>query len=939
MTSSNLPVQDMTQDIEKYEYSAFISYRHLPDDRKWAKWLFNALETYRVPKSLRKKGYPARLGKLFRDEEEIAASADLSDEIRKGLEKSKFLIVVCSKNTPGSKWVTEEIRTFHALGRSERILAILVDGEPAESFPNLLLKVPHEVTSDGEVVWKDEHREPIAADVRFRGDIKSRELKKRALLRIAASILGTEFDDLVRREEAREKKRLLIGAVASTVLAASMSLMAGFAFLQKQEAVKQQGIAKETLDAAIRTADGLVNRIASEFEGRGIPNDVSVKILQEANKLQLELFRSDSPERRLRRLRVSAALQFGRILIAIRQVEDAEEHLVMALSESEALSVDYPDEPGFYSDQANIIFELSKVTGTREEKIALLNKNIERIQKHIAAWPHEPVFRFNYARNLARLGDLNITTNVKDTRSKYEENLNIIEELYEEFPDVSAYQTGLLTAHRRLANFYEARDKSKAQKLLEEGIGYANTFLEKEPANNFFRSEVAGYLDQQARLAVDTTPDDALILQSQSLKHSRRLASNNPRNNTYKLGVASGLIRLAYYWRFFDETKSLDMYQESEAIIRDLIQKEPENTLYRQNLSDILLEHGKLKLGTDRKHALGMFQEGYKVVNALLRKEPDSSHLLSRKATFMSQIARELQTTSPEEASRLFGEHIDLLRKIVAKEPENEQFRRTLVSVLREKASAQVRSGLLGPTENALELLEEAAEYARKLDLTAFTANRPVVYNLALVMGNAGNIWKRVAPDQPPVLFPMRIQLLKKLAKSDVTLTQRVAETIRLLLDSGKEGNMPVEHFRAAHEIIGLLSDAQKAELGETKGEDVRSKLAESLYDRAFKELENKRFKDAEASSREAIRLFPDVRWLYLPLSYALMFQDEVEKANDLHLRMRGKETFNGETWETVVIGDFAYLRKRGLSHPFMAEFETLHEAPKTSDGKPGSQK
>ena len=54
----------------EYRYEAFISYRHVEPDRKWAKWLHRGLETYRVPKRLvKEKGCPSRLGRVFRDEE------------------------------------------------------------------------------------------------------------------------------------------------------------------------------------------------------------------------------------------------------------------------------------------------------------------------------------------------------------------------------------------------------------------------------------------------------------------------------------------------------------------------------------------------------------------------------------------------------------------------------------------------------------------------------------------------------------------------------------------------------------------------------------------------------------------------------------------------------------------------------------------------------
>src|SRR5215469_11459286 len=60
-------------------YDAFISYRHVDRDRQWAEWLINALELYRVPKALQRQGFPTRLRKVFRDEDEIPASSDLND--------------------------------------------------------------------------------------------------------------------------------------------------------------------------------------------------------------------------------------------------------------------------------------------------------------------------------------------------------------------------------------------------------------------------------------------------------------------------------------------------------------------------------------------------------------------------------------------------------------------------------------------------------------------------------------------------------------------------------------------------------------------------------------------------------------------------------------------------------------------------------------------
>src|SRR5882724_7860007 len=124
---------------EEYRYDAFISYRHVEPDRRWAKWLHKSLETYRVPSRLvRERGVRPRIERVFRDEEELPASADLSKEIDRALEQSRFLIVICSPRTPASRWVNKEVQRFREMGRHDRILALLIEGDPRESFPRAL---------------------------------------------------------------------------------------------------------------------------------------------------------------------------------------------------------------------------------------------------------------------------------------------------------------------------------------------------------------------------------------------------------------------------------------------------------------------------------------------------------------------------------------------------------------------------------------------------------------------------------------------------------------------------------------------------------------------------------------------------------------------------------------------------------------------------------
>jgi YD repeat-containing protein len=206
---------------QPFLYDAFISYRHLERDRKWAEWLIDALERFRVPQSLQDRGLPPRLRKIFRDEDEVPASADLNDQIKQALLASRYLIVVCSAFTPRSKWVQREIEIFNELGRGDNVLALLTEGEPGDSFPTPMLERHREVrdAAGGTRIVKED-KEPLAADVRPRKGVSERTLKRLALLRLVAVILGVKFDDLRQRDHERERR----ARTTSAALAAALCL-------------------------------------------------------------------------------------------------------------------------------------------------------------------------------------------------------------------------------------------------------------------------------------------------------------------------------------------------------------------------------------------------------------------------------------------------------------------------------------------------------------------------------------------------------------------------------------------------------------------------------------------------------------------------------------------------------------------------------------------
>lgn len=196
-----------------YTYDAFISYRHADLDKFTAENLHRQLESFRLPASVskkRSKDMKTRIHRIFRDKDELPIASDLASPIMAALQESEFLIVICSPRTPESVWVAREIDTFISMHGREHILAVLIEGEPSESFPPALLAAEKQVTlPDGTQTIEKVPVEPLAADVR--GKNKREVLKniKSEIIRLAAPMFSCGYDELKQRHRERKIKRTL----------------------------------------------------------------------------------------------------------------------------------------------------------------------------------------------------------------------------------------------------------------------------------------------------------------------------------------------------------------------------------------------------------------------------------------------------------------------------------------------------------------------------------------------------------------------------------------------------------------------------------------------------------------------------------------------------------------------------------------------------------
>lgn len=174
----------------KFTYFAFISYSHR--DTRWAEWIHQALEGYRLPSSVRKdvgRQLPRRIAPVFRDATDLSVGR-LTDNLHRELDESNFLIVVCSPysarpNAEGKHYVNDEVSYFCRNHDADHVIPVIVAGTPEESFC--------EVIKESDLLALD----------------ATKISKSRLLNDIVARILSLRPDVLWKREERRRRVRRL----------------------------------------------------------------------------------------------------------------------------------------------------------------------------------------------------------------------------------------------------------------------------------------------------------------------------------------------------------------------------------------------------------------------------------------------------------------------------------------------------------------------------------------------------------------------------------------------------------------------------------------------------------------------------------------------------------------------------------------------------------
>lgn len=194
-------------------YDAFISYS-TEKDKSLAKELQTVLQV------LAKPWYRRRALRVFRDNSSLSATAGLWPTIERALDKSRFVVLLASREAATSKWVAKEIGWWLKHRTVETLLIASTDGElvwdssendfvwsDTTPLPSVLRGAyPHEP------LWIDLRRYRMTSPKRAKNEFRD------AVATLAATIHGRAKEDILSEELLQQRRAFRLILCAATMM-------------------------------------------------------------------------------------------------------------------------------------------------------------------------------------------------------------------------------------------------------------------------------------------------------------------------------------------------------------------------------------------------------------------------------------------------------------------------------------------------------------------------------------------------------------------------------------------------------------------------------------------------------------------------------------------------------------------------------------------------
>ena len=513
------------------QYRVFLSYSH--EDTKWARWLMQRLEGYRVPRRFHGRTAPvglvgARLAPVFRDRDELPTTSDLGQTLEAALRASETLVVICSPASAKSRWVQAEIVAFKRLHGENRVFGFIVGGEAktagsADDCFSPALRA--EVGADGELSTRP--AEIVAADARSQGD--GREF---ALMRLIAGLLGVGFDELRQRELARQRQRWAVTALAVAVVV-GLSAMVWHA---------RDAAATARLDAERRQAGGeelmafLLDDVKTKLE-----KAEKLDAVEKAGARMMAYFKALPPDDLSDKTLAQHAkglTQIGQIRIEQMRYADAKAALAAALERLEALVGRNPQNTEALFERGQAEFWTGFVQrrmGNIGEQAGWLRRYRDTSTALVALDPHDPRWQQELAYGQHNLAVIEVDAGqLAAARNGFLAELDILGKLAAAKPADLKLQNQIADANSWLGTVAEqSGDFGEAGRRFAEHVAGIEAIQRAESDNAKWKIRLTDALLLRASfLAITGEPVVAGELRGQGRALIEPLVKADPQNRT-----------------------------------------------------------------------------------------------------------------------------------------------------------------------------------------------------------------------------------------------------------------------------------------------------------------------------------------------------------------------------------------------------------------------
>jgi tetratricopeptide (TPR) repeat protein len=418
----------------------------------------------------------------------MAADADLSSRIESALAASGYLIVVCSPRAAKSHWVGREISRFRAIHGGERILTVIVGGNPTDGqescFPAALRS-----ESGGSAT----QREPLAADLRPGGD--GRRVVR---LKLVAGMLGVNLDELLRRDDQRRHRRLVVVAAASLAGMAITGALATAAFIARNEAQSQRA-----------HAEGLIEFMLSDLRKKLEPGG-RLELMDVVGREALAYYQAQDPRsldaqslgRRARALRLMGeiSVQRGNLDEALLSFEQASASTRVLLDRS-------PGDGKIVFNHAQNVFWVGEIARQRGDLVRAESsfRQYRLLAERLTVLdPANDDWRAEVAYAQSALGILlSQEDRAAEAVAAFDSTLTVDEELARRHPDDLNRQVELGQGHAWLADALQKQGRlAEARRHAEAELAIYQTLLTQDPTFRQAKYSIIVTLETLGRLAM-----------------------------------------------------------------------------------------------------------------------------------------------------------------------------------------------------------------------------------------------------------------------------------------------------------------------------------------------------------------------------------------------------------------------------------------------------